>query len=187
MDNMLRLFAVIWLYLSRICLAQNSSLPKDCSVEIKPVDEGFLMYNSTRTAPSRFIGQSAPWYITATVTDRRAPNLVFGDVDTSQELSVFTSVPRTLVATQRGRDSRVCPYMMKAVNKTSENPPDMDTDDDPSFANHSCKGVISDNCIKEFENSTFAVGGGSSKCPSLQSFDLSEECKEHLFIGQSIF
>lgn len=183
------MLAFIWLHLLGTCLAQNSSLPKDCPVDIRQVDEGYLIYNSTRTARTTFAGQNWPWYITATVTDRRAPGLEFGGVDTSQELSVFISVHKTLANPKYsdGRDTRVCSSMLKAVNRTSENPPDMDAPDNTPYAKHSCKGVMSEKCIGEFENSTHAVPGRATRCPSLHSLGLSDECREYLYISQSIF
>ncbi|KAF5709468.1 hypothetical protein FMUND_10078 [Fusarium mundagurra] len=185
---MFRIFAVIFLCLAGISLAQNSSLPKDCPAEIQHIDEGYLIYNSTRTARTTFAGQNWPWYITAAVTDRRAPDLEFGGVDTSQELSIFISVHKTLANPRysAGRDTRVCSSLLKAVNRTSENPPDMNAPENTPYANHSCKGVISEKCIGEFENSTHAVPGRATRCPSLHSLGLSDECREYLYIGQTI-
>ncbi|RBQ96458.1 hypothetical protein FVER53263_12671 [Fusarium verticillioides] len=133
---MFRVFAVVALHLAVTCMAQNSSLSEDCPAEIQHIDEGNLIYNSTRTARTRFRGQSLPWYITAAITDRRAPNLTFRGVDTSQELSVFISVPKTLPETgsPAGSDVRLCSSMLKALNRTSENPPDMDAPDDTPAA-----------------------------------------------------
>ncbi|CVL06188.1 uncharacterized protein FMAN_03834 [Fusarium mangiferae] len=185
---MFRIFVAIFLYLTGICLAQNSSLPKDCPTEIRDLDEGYLIYNSTRTARTRFPGQNWPWYITAAITDRRGPDLVFGDVDTSQELSVFISVHKTITSSRysAGRtDTRVCSSMLKAVNRTSENPPDVDAPEDITYAEHSCKGVISEKCIREFENATYNVTWLSRKCPGLHSLDFSDECREYLWFSQS--
>ncbi|KAF5576143.1 hypothetical protein FPCIR_12772 [Fusarium pseudocircinatum] len=184
---MFRIFAIILFHLAGISLAQNSSLPKGCPVEIQHIDEGYLIYNSTRTARTRFTGQSLPWYITAAITDRRAPNLKFGGVDTSQELSVFVSVPEYLADPKysAGSDVRLCSSMLKALNRTSENPPDMDAPDDTPYANHSCKGVISEKCIREFENSTHVVDGPIKECPSLVSLNLSDECRDYLWITRT--
>ncbi|KAF5617580.1 uncharacterized protein FTJAE_12598 [Fusarium tjaetaba] len=182
---MLRLFAVIFLHLAGICLAQNSSLPKDCTTEIRRIDEGYLIYNSTRTARTSFAGQNRPWYITLAVTDRRGPGIVFGGVDTSQELSTFISVHKTL-ADRKNSDIRVCPSMLEASNRTSENPPDMDASENTSYENHSCKGVVSEKCIGEFENSTHGIPADATKCPSLYSLDLSDECRALLSISQTI-
>lgn len=61
--------------------------------------------------------------------------------------------------------------MLKGLNNTSE---------DPDDADESCKGVMSDECIEEFENLTLPLGT-SKNCPSYQDFDLSEKCKLHLY------
>lgn len=184
---MFRVFAVVALHLAVTCMAQNSSLSEDCPAEIQHIDEGNLIYNSTRTARTRFRGQSLPWYITAAITDRRAPNLTFRGVDTSQELSVFISVPKTLPETgsPAGSDVRLCSSMLKALNRTSENPPDMDAPDDTPYANHSCKGVISEKCIREFENSTHLVDGPIKECQSLVSLNLSDDCRDYLWFSPS--
>ncbi|KAF5555087.1 hypothetical protein FNAPI_6244 [Fusarium napiforme] len=182
---MFRIFAIIFLHLAGICLAQNSSLPKNCTTEIRRIDEDYLIYNSTRTARTSFAGQNRPWYITLAVTDRRRPDIVFGGVDTSQELSTFISVHKTL-ADRKNSDIRVCPSMLEASNRTSENPPDMDAPENTSYENHSCKGVVSEKCIGEFENSTHGIPADATKCPSLYSLDLSDECRALLSISQSI-
>ncbi|CCT65337.1 uncharacterized protein FFUJ_02272 [Fusarium fujikuroi IMI 58289] len=185
---MFRIFAVIFLHLTGICLAQNSSLPKDCPIDIRRIDEGYLIYNSTRTARARFARQNRPWYITASVTDRRGPNIVFGDVDTLQEVGVFISVHKTLADPRypAGRDIRLCSSMLKASNRTSENPPDIDAPENITYAKHSCKGVISEKCIREFENATYTATGRPRKCPGLQSLDFSDECKEYIGHSQTI-
>ncbi|KAF5618646.1 hypothetical protein F52700_12166 [Fusarium sp. NRRL 52700] len=147
---MFRLFVMLFSHLAGICLAQNSSLPKDCSTEIKNINEGILIYNSTRTARTRFSGQDRPWYITAAMTDRRAPGLVFRGVDTSQELSVFISVHRTLADPKNsvGRDTRVCSSILKGVNRTSDNPPDMDA---PENTPGLWAGLVGDEDREDFD------------------------------------
>lgn len=187
--TMFRTIVFIFLHLSGTCLAQNFSLSKDCPTEIRDLKEGHLIYNSTRTARTRFAGQNRPWYITAAITDRRGPNLVFGDVDTSQELSVFISVHKTITSSRysAGRtDTRVCSSMLKAVNRTSENPPGIDAPENITDENHSCKGVISEKCIREFENTAYNVTWRSRKCPGLHSLEFSDECREYLWFSQSI-
>ncbi|KAF5551878.1 hypothetical protein FMEXI_3133 [Fusarium mexicanum] len=79
-----------------------------------------------------------------------------------------------------GRNIRVCSSILSSSNRTSENPPDMDAPDNPSYANHSCKGVVSEKCIGEFENSTHGVPARAAKCPTLYSLDLSDKCKEYI-------
>ncbi|KAF5241077.1 hypothetical protein FANTH_9295 [Fusarium anthophilum] len=168
----------------RICLAQNSSLPEDCPSEIRRVNDGRLIYNSTRTARTKFAGQGLPWYITAAVTDKRAIGArVFGGVDTA----VFISVPKTLAGptTLAGQDILVCSSMLKAVNRTSENPLDMDAPENTPYANHSCKGVMSEKCIGEFENSTRDGIGRAARCPNLYTLGLSDDCRDGLLTGRT--
>ncbi|EWZ45877.1 hypothetical protein FOCG_01593 [Fusarium oxysporum f. sp. radicis-lycopersici 26381] len=88
-----------------------------------------------------------------------------------QWLKAFISGPRQLVGSLDGKTVEVCPYMLKGLNNTSE---------DPDDADESCKGVMSDECIEEFENLTLPLGTGKN-CPSYQDFDLSDKCKLHLY------
>ncbi|KAF5983637.1 hypothetical protein FBULB1_3668 [Fusarium bulbicola] len=132
-------------------------------MELRRVGEDHLIYNSTRTLSYKFKGQSKPWYITTAVTDVRPPNGEFvagrsSELDSSQELSVFVSVPHGYGASPDGRDIRVCSHMMRSVNKTADNPTD---------ARYSCKGVISDKCVKEYENATLLVPALGQPCPDL--------------------
>ncbi|KAF5661464.1 lipase esterase [Fusarium circinatum] len=144
-------------------------------------DDGFAYAEKLQKAgvPVR----SKPWYITTAVTDVRPPNGEFvagrsSELDSSQELSVFVSVPHGYGASPDGRDIRVCSHMMGSVNKTSDNPTD---------ARYSCKGVISDKCVKEYENATLLVPALGQPCPDFTSImpDLSEECREQVFAGIS--
>ncbi|KAF4945319.1 hypothetical protein FGADI_12059 [Fusarium gaditjirri] len=162
-------FALVWLSLLGTCLAQNSSLPEDCPKEIIDADEG-LTFNASGTLPVKFKGQIYTWYISTAVTDERDQNHTFNNGHSLQWLQAFISVPRQFVGSRDGKNSQVCPYMFKGLNKTSESPDDAD---------ESCKGVMSDECIDEFENLTLPLGTGKN-CPSYQDFDLSQECMKHL-------
>ncbi|KAG5755812.1 hypothetical protein H9Q70_001600 [Fusarium xylarioides] len=135
------MLAFIWLHLLGTCLAQNSSLPKDCPSEIQDFDKG-ITFNASGTLPVKFKGQDDPWYISTAVTDERNKRRAL------EWLQAFISVPRKLVGSLAGKNVEVCPYMLKGLNNTSENPEDAD---------ESCKGVVSDECIEEFENLTLPL------------------------------
>ncbi|RKL21070.1 hypothetical protein BFJ68_g2341 [Fusarium oxysporum] len=141
---MFRMFALVWLYLLGTCLARNSSLPGDCPTEITDVDKG-VTFNASGTLPVKFKGQRDPWYISTAVTDERDQNRTFINGHSMQWLRAFISVPRQLVGSLDGKTVEVCPYMLKGLNNTSG---------DPHDADESCKEVMSDECIEEFENLT---------------------------------
>ena len=182
MDKLYRFVAAILLYLSGTCLAQSLS---NCPMELRRVgdSEDRLIYNSTRTLSYKFKGQSRPWYITAAVTDVRPPNGKFpagrrSRLDSSQELSVFVSVPRGYGASRDGRDIRVCSQMMGSINKTTDN---------ADNAEYSCRGVISDKCIEEYENATRSVPALGQECPEFISLrpNLSTRCGNQVFASNS--
>ncbi|KAF5576144.1 hypothetical protein FPCIR_12773 [Fusarium pseudocircinatum] len=170
--------SAILLYLSGTSLAQNAASLSNCPAELRQVGEGRQIYNSTRTLSYKFEGQSKPWYITAAVTDVRPPFVggVGNRIDSSQELSVFASVPRGYGASPDGRDIRICSHMMIGVRKSSENPTD---------AEYSCRGVISDKCIREYENANMPVPAPDQRCLEFSSFssNLSDECSRQGFAG----
>lgn len=185
MDNLHRhrFLTAILLYLTGTCLAQNAVSLPNCPMELRRVGEDLQIYNSTRTLSYTFKRQSKPWYITTAVTDVRLPNGEFvggssSERDSRLELSVFVSVPRGYGASPDGRDIRFCSHMMASVKLTSNNPAD---------AESSCKGVISDKCVKEYENATLPVPALDQRCPDFSSLrsDLSAECRNQLFASDS--
>jgi hypothetical protein len=66
--------------------------------------------------------------------------------------------------------------MMIGVRKSSDNPTD---------AEYSCKGVISDKCIREYENATISIPAPGDLCPEFSVFssNLSDECSRQGFAG----
>ncbi|KAF5608329.1 hypothetical protein FPANT_545 [Fusarium pseudoanthophilum] len=154
-----RMLAVILLYLSGTSLAQNAAGDRQ-------------YYNSTRTLSYKFKGQSKPWYITTAVTDVRPQN---GE-RSRLEISVFVSVPQGYATSRDGRDIRFCGQEMARVWKTSDNPTD---------AEHSCEGVISAKCVKEYEDAYLPVPARGQKCPDFNpvGYNVSKECRHQNFAG----
>ncbi|KAF4500063.1 hypothetical protein FAGAP_3725 [Fusarium agapanthi] len=140
---MFKILTLTWLYLLGTCLAQNSSLPEDCSPSdfTDNVDKRAIFFNASGTLPIEFKGAKDPC--------------------------------RYLVA---DKSVGVCSYMFQGLNSSSENPGDAD---------ESCKGVIRDACIEEFENSTLPIRT-SGGCPSSAAFILSAQCKKHLTLYQLV-
>ncbi|PNP86484.1 hypothetical protein FNYG_00186 [Fusarium nygamai] len=169
------MFALVRLSLLGTCLAQTSSLPEDCSPSdfTDKVDKRAISFNASGTLPIEFKGAKNPWYISTAVTDERDQNRTFDGAHSRQWIKGFISVPRYLVAE---KSVGVCSYMFQGLNSSSENPDDAD---------ESCKGVISDACIEEFENSTLPIRT-SGGCPSSRAFILSAECKKHLTLYQTV-
>lgn len=171
--KMFRMFALPWLYLLGTCLAQNSSLPEDCSPSefTDDVDRRAIFFNASGTLPLKLKGQKDPWYISTAITDERDQNRTFNGAHSRQWIKGFISVPRQLVTE---KSVGFCSYMFQGLNSSSENPEDPD---------ESCKGVISDACIEEFENSTLPIRT-SGGCLSSMHFNLTDDCKKHLTLYQ---
>lgn len=166
---MFKVFTIASLYFLGTCLAQTSSSPEDCSPSdfTGKVDKRAIFFNASGTLSIEFKGAKDPWYISTAVTDERDETRTFDGTHSRQWIKGFISVPRYLVA---DKSVGVCSFMFQGLNSSSENPDDAD---------ESCKGVISDACIKEFENSTLPIRT-SGNCPSSSAFILSDECKKHL-------
>ncbi|KAG9506343.1 hypothetical protein J7337_003326 [Fusarium musae] len=162
-------FTIASLYFLGTCLAQTSSSPEDCSPSdfTGKVDKRAIFFNASGTLSIEFKGAKDPWYISTAVTDERDETRTFDGAHSRQWIKGFISVPRYLVAE---KSVGVCSFMFQGLNSSSENPDDAD---------ESCKGVISDACIKEFENSTLPIRT-SGNCPSSRAFILSDECRKHL-------
>ncbi|KAI1042287.1 hypothetical protein LB505_002969 [Fusarium chuoi] len=169
------MFALPWLYLLGTCLAQNSSLPEDCSPSefTDDVDRRAIFFNASGTLPLKLKGQKDPWYISTAITDERDQNRTFNGAHSRQWIKGFISVPRQLVTE---KSVGFCSYMFQGLNSSSENPEDPD---------ESCKGVISDACIEEFENSTLPIRT-SGGCLSSMHFNLTDDCKKHLTLYQQV-
>ncbi|SCN68558.1 uncharacterized protein FFB20_03087 [Fusarium fujikuroi] len=177
---MFRMFALIWLYLLRTCLAQNPSSTEDCSPSelTDAVDRRAIVFNASGTLPLKLKAQKSLniWYISTAVTDERDPKRTFDGGHSRQWIKSFISVPRPLVGSVENDTIGICSYMFQGLNSSSENPDEADG---------SCKGVISDACIKEFEVSTLPIRAGRN-CPISEAFKLSEECKKHLTLKQTV-
>ncbi|KAI1029321.1 hypothetical protein LB504_010753 [Fusarium proliferatum] len=177
---MFRTFALIWLCLLRTCLAQNPSSTEDCSPSefTDAVDRRAIVFNASGTLPLKLKAQKSLniWYISTAVTDERDPKRTFDGGHSRQWIKNFISVPRPLVGSVENDTIGICSYMFQGLNSSSENPDDADG---------SCKGVISDVCIKEFEVSTLPIRAGRN-CPISEAFKLSEECKKHLTLKQTV-
>jgi hypothetical protein len=172
--KMFKVFTITSLYLLGTCLAQTSSSPEDCSPSdfTGKVDKSAIFFNASGTLSIEFKGSKDPWYISTAVTDERDEKRTFDGAHSRQWIKGFISVPRYLVA---GKSVEVCSFMFQGLNSSSENPDDAD---------ESCKGVISDACIKELENSTLPIRT-SGNCPSSRAYILSDECKKHLTLYQT--
>ncbi|KAF5618645.1 hypothetical protein F52700_12165 [Fusarium sp. NRRL 52700] len=167
------MFALIWLYLLGTCLAQNSSLPEDCSPS-EFTDDGdrrILFFNASGTLPFKLQGQEDPFYISAVITDERDQNR-----GSEQWLNGFISVPRPLAGSIDNQTVGVCSYMFQGLNSSSENPDDADG---------SCEGVVSDECVEELENSILPISTGGN-CKVSTPLNLSDECKKHLTLYQLV-
>lgn len=177
--KMFRMFALVWLHLLGTCLAQNPSSTDDCSPSefTEAVDRRAIVFNASGTLPLKLKAQKSLniWYISTAVTDERDPKRTFDGGHSRQWIKSFMSVPRPLVGSVENDTIGICSYMFQGLNSSSENPDEADG---------SCKGVISDACIKEFEVSTLPIRAGRN-CPISEAFKLSEECKKHLTLKQT--
>ncbi|QGI78676.1 hypothetical protein CEK25_005405 [Fusarium fujikuroi] len=171
-----------------ICIAPNKVVPGSRKPELKLEETEDEDKEENTASRVRGLGAVFLGFGVMIFNILRGPNIVFGDVDTLQEVGVFISVHKTLADPRypAGRDIRLCSSMLKASNRTSENPPDIDAPENITYAKHSCKGVISEKCIREFENATYTATGRPRKCPGLQSLDFSDECKEYIGHSQTI-
>ncbi|KAF4332900.1 hypothetical protein FBEOM_13304, partial [Fusarium beomiforme] len=153
---------------------QNSQgLGETCPTAIRNIGDDRLMYNSTRTLPVTSKGQEDPFLITAAITDQRGPSteyqMTYGPFNSRQDLSVFVSVPGQLTRSRGAKDTQICLYMMRGLNKTSGNPTDSE---------RSCDRVVSDECIEEFEQTPMAA---EDKCPQLE---VKEKCEKQVWLKQ---
>ncbi|KAG4263834.1 hypothetical protein FPRO03_09110 [Fusarium proliferatum] len=141
---MFGMFALIWLYLLRACLAQNPLSTEDCSPSefTDAVDRRAIVFNASGTLPLKLKAQKSLniWYISTAVTDERDPKRTFDGGHSRQWIKSFISVPRPLVGSVENDTIGICSYMFQGLNSSSENPDDVDG---------SCKGVISDNLSTE--------------------------------------
>lgn len=170
---MFKLSLLGWPFLVAHALAQNNSSSNEtCAAYVQEVkDDGFL-YNSTGTIPVQFVGQDEPWHISVTLQDYRTNNntsWAFGS-RSMQWVNTWLSVPKSLGGTEKGNTTRVCAYMMSAVNATANNATDPD---------ESCSGIISDECIKRFSKAMLTSG----QCGRIDS---SDECGSFI-LSQSEF
>ncbi|KAM0261549.1 hypothetical protein ACHAPA_009719 [Fusarium lateritium] len=153
-------------FINALCLAghvsaQNNSSYRDCPVTIRNIATENWLYNSTGTLPIEFEGQDDSWQISVTVTDRRAPNLWFGDRKSDQETNTYLSVPESLIGSEKGNETFICLYMMPGFNQTATN---------ATEADDSCEGILGDECVEKFEKTPTADG---QKCPTVSA---SEKC-----------
>jgi hypothetical protein len=84
-----------------------------------------------------------------------------------QWISLWLSVPESLVGTKKGNETNVCAYMMRGKNATATN---------ATESRDSCEGIISDECFDEYEafdRPMNEVQGG--RCPQFRSGD--RECE----------
>ncbi|KAF5660895.1 hypothetical protein FHETE_8746 [Fusarium heterosporum] len=136
---------------------------------IRNIGKDDWLYNSTGTIPIQLTGQNDPWQITVTVKDVRGPVLWHGDRRSSQELSIYLSVPESLVGSSKGNETFVCAYVMRGLNETATN---------STIADDSCNGILSDDCIEEFKDAPVPDGG---RCPEVTT---SEECGQRFILKQ---
>lgn len=160
--------AAVLYYLMPFTQAQssNSSSEEECKVVER-------YYNSSGTIPFEVNGQSDPWQLSVGMTDLRSPDLVRGRQATEQSLAMFLSVPKSLIGSKKGNNTKFCAYVSGGQNATSEG---------SGTAEDSCKGVLSDKCIEELTNVMLPQGGGD--CPSLFS---TTECKSIFPLRTSMF
>jgi hypothetical protein len=158
---MARIYSIATLCLAGHVSAQTNSSYRDCPVAIRNIATENWPYNSTGTLPIEIQGQDDPWQISVAVTDRRAPDLWFGDRRSDQETNTYLSVPESLIGSSEGNETFVCLYMMPGVNETATN---------ATEADGSCNGILSDECIEEFKEAPTSDG---QKCPTVSA---SEKC-----------
>ncbi|SPJ78593.1 uncharacterized protein FTOL_06982 [Fusarium torulosum] len=158
---MARIYSIAALCFAGHVSAQANSSYRDCPVAIRNIATENWPYNSTGTLPIEFEGQDDPWQISVAVTDRRAPHLWFGDRKSDQETNTYLSVPESLIGSSEGNETFVCLYMMPGVNQTATN---------ATEADGSCNGILSDECIEEFNDAPTSDG---QKCPTVSASESS--------------
>ncbi|KAH7251513.1 hypothetical protein BKA59DRAFT_472172 [Fusarium tricinctum] len=158
---MARIYLIATLCLAGHVSAQINSSYRDCPFAIRNIATENWPYNSTGTLPIEIQGQDDPWQISVAVTDRRAPDLWFDDRRSDQETNTYLSVPGSFIGSSEGNKTFVCLYMMPGVNETATN---------ATVADGSCNGILSDECIEEFNEAPTSDG---QKCPTVSA---SEKC-----------
>ena len=147
-------------FLAGQTLAQRNYTNATCPNPISEIrDSGFSSwFNSTGTIPVQFDNQDDPWQISLSLTDMRAERLWYGDYRSMQRLSLWVSVPESLVGIEKGNGTSVCAYTMSGKNATATN---------STEPKGSCEGIISDDCFIEYSHVDSPLQAG--RCPRIKS------------------
>ena len=149
------------LFLAGYTLAQSDSRNATCPISVRDIPGGFgSWFNSTGTITVQFDNQDDPWQISVSLTDKRAENLWYGKYRSAQWLSLWVSVPESLVGTEKGNGTNICVYMMRGKNGTATN---------ATEPKDSCDGIISDACFEVYESFDRPLQDG--ECPSMRRSD----------------
>ena len=126
-------------------LAQRNYTNLTCPNPISEIrDSSFSSwFNSTGTIPVQFNNQDDSWRISLSLTDMRAERLWFGPYSSMQQLSLWVSVPESLVGTEKGNRTNICAYTISGKNATATN---------STKPKDSCKAIISNKCFKEYSH-----------------------------------
>ena len=143
---MAKLSLITSLFLAGHTLAQSNSTNETCPSAVRDIRDGGFgsWFNSTGTISVQMDNQDDPWQISASLTDTRAERVWYGEQRSMQWLSIWVSVPKSLVGTEKGNKTNVCVYMMdgEKVNGTATN---------ATEPKDSCDGIIGDECFEEYE------------------------------------
>ncbi|WYZ46000.1 hypothetical protein EsH8_IX_000225 [Colletotrichum jinshuiense] len=161
-------------YVRSLALAQtsNSSSLENCPRPIQNIGNGRTNFNSTGSRPFRLTpDQENDWYLSYALTDVRGETINIGSWVTMQDLSVYISVPQSLIGTRQGNNTMFCMYMMPGQNDTVTY-----SGDD---ASRSCTGVLSDNCLRALRSTPPPA---EDDCPKV---DISAACGFNTVVGRA--